>query len=78
MRDPMGALQAGAYNPAMLFLRLDQGALIDDSRFVGLSAKLGLLEYLMATDKWPDAADDQALSYDMRAEAHRLMAAGGR
>ena len=78
MRDPMGALQAGAYNPGMLFLRLDQGALIDDPRFVGLSAKLGLLDYWMATDKWPDAADDPTLTYDFRAEAHRLMSSGGR
>lgn len=69
----MGALQAGAYNPGMLFLRLDQGALIDDPRFVGLSAKLGLLDYWTATGHWPDAADDPTLSYNLRGEARRFV-----
>lgn len=77
MRDPMGALQAGAYNPGMLFLRLDQGALIDDPRFVGLSAKLGLLDYWTATGHWPDAADDPTLSYNLRGEARRFVEAPG-
>lgn len=44
--------------------------MIDDPRFVGLCAKMGLTRYWIDTDHWPDCADQVA--YDFRAEAKRL------
>ncbi|HXQ09575.1 MAG TPA: TIR domain-containing protein [Caulobacteraceae bacterium] len=41
-----------------------------DIRFVTLCARLGLVEYWTATQKWPDCADQ--VPYDFRAECERL------
>jgi TolB-like protein len=46
--------------------------MIDDPRFVGLCAKMGLTRYWIATGHWPDCADQ--VPYDFRAEARRLTA----
>ena len=47
--------------------------LICDPRFLRYCAKLGLCDYWVQTDLWPDCADEVA--YDFRAEARRLAAA---
>ena len=47
--------------------------LIRDPRFLRYCAKLGLCDYWVQTDLWPDCADE--VPYDFRAEARRLAAA---
>jgi hypothetical protein len=37
-----------------------------DPRFARLCARLGLVEFWMTTNKWPDCADE--VPYDFRAE----------
>ena len=41
----------------------------NDVRFVGLCARLGLVEYWTSTGKWPDCADE--VSYDFTAECEK-------
>ena len=43
-----------------------------DPRFVGLCAKLGLVDHWRSTGEWPDFAREVAGVYDLRAEAARL------
>ena len=40
-----------------------------DPRFVKLCARLGLVEYWLATQKWPDCADN--VPYDFRADCQK-------
>jgi TolB-like protein len=42
----------------------------DDPRFLRLCAKLGLVDYWLQTDRWPDCADQ--VPYDFRAQARAL------
>lgn len=44
-----------------------------DVRFVRLCAKLGLCDYWVATDSWPDCADEGLLPYDFKAECRRMV-----
>jgi len=44
-----------------------------DPRFVRLCAKLGWAQYWVATDGWPDCADETAPFYDFRAECRRAV-----
>jgi adenylate cyclase len=46
----------------------------NDPRFVRLCMALGLCDYWVKADRWPDCADDGALPYDFKAEARRLAA----
>ncbi len=49
-----------------LFFQAGMPELRNDPRFPGLCARLGLVEFWMATDKWPDCADE--VPYDFKAE----------
>ncbi|MGE0822730.1 MAG: hypothetical protein AB7G75_10415 [Candidatus Binatia bacterium] len=42
----------------------------NDPRFARLCARLGLVEFWMATDKWPDCVDE--VSYDFKAEGAKV------
>lgn len=72
-----GGDPAEAYNPGVIFDRAFFGSAIRDPRFVGLCAKLGLCDYWVETDRWPDCVDWVADVYDLKAEARRF-AHGGR
>ena len=48
----------------------DAQELRNDLRFPRLCARLGLVEFWMATGKWPDCADE--VPYDFRAECARV------
>ena len=53
------------YRTSMLFqVRLPE--IRQDPRFVKLCARLGLVEFWLATDLWPDCADE--VPYDFKAE----------
>lgn len=54
-----------AYRSSMLF-QAGMPELRNDLRFVGLCARLGLVEFWLATGKWPDCADE--VPYDFKAE----------
>lgn len=43
-----------------------------DPRFVRLCAKLGLVEYWLATQHWPDCVDEVAPYYDFKAECEKI------
>jgi TolB-like protein len=60
-RDEMGI----AYRPTFCF-HAWYSRLRSDPRFVRLCARLGLVEYWLATEKWPDCADE--VPYDLKAE----------
>jgi len=59
------------YNLPALFLR-PLPAMRRDPRFAGLCAQLGLVEYWMATDAWPDCVEEVAPYYDFKAECRRV------
>jgi len=42
--------------------------MLADPRFVQFCAKLGLCDYWVSSDSWPDCADYDFLPYDFRAE----------
>jgi TolB-like protein len=70
--DPSGGpsdrLGTTAYRTHNLFSAA-HGRLRADPRFVKLCARLGLVEYWLATQKWPDCAD--TVPYDFRAECEK-------
>ncbi len=59
-----------AYNLSLLFTVMMQPIRLDP-RFAGLCAKLGLVDYWLATDAWPDCVAETAGRYDFRAECRR-------
>jgi len=72
MFDPDMSSPNGAEGPSLMFnVNLTQ-AMMRDIRFVGLCAKLGLCDYWIATDRWPECAQAVAADYDFKAEARRL------
>jgi hypothetical protein len=53
------------YRTSLLF-QAGMPEMRNDPRFVRLCARLGLVEYWMTTDKWPDCADE--VPYDFKTE----------
>ena len=47
--------------------------MIEDPRFVGLCARLGLVDYWVSTDRWPDCADTGVVAYDFKSVCQRLV-----
>jgi hypothetical protein len=68
-RDWMSLFQSD-----VLFYAGAHRGFIDDPRVVQLFAKLGLCDYWVASDRWPDCADQ--VPYDFRAEARKVAAEG--
>jgi hypothetical protein len=58
-----------AYRTSLLF-QAGMPELRNDPRFPRLCARLGLVEYWIASGKWPDCAD--VVPYDFRAECARV------
>jgi TolB-like protein len=65
-RDVMGT---HAYRTLLLFPRA-YGALRADPRFVQVCARLGLVDYWLESQQWPDCAGE--VPYDFKAECERL------
>ncbi|WP_373489130.1 TIR domain-containing protein [Blastomonas sp.] len=65
---PKDVMGANAYRPHLLFPAA-YTKLRADPRFVKLCARLGLVEYWLATEKWPDCA--QTVPYDFKAECEK-------
>jgi TolB-like protein len=68
-RSPNGAL-----TPATMFGAHNAPGFMEDRRFVRLCAKLGLCDYWLETDRWPDCAAEGVLPYDFKAECARAVA----
>jgi len=64
-------LAEGSFPPGIIFDRWPCNSLMDDPRFVSLCAKLGLCDYWVQTERWPDCA--RFVPYDFEAEARRLI-----
>lgn len=58
-----------AYRPSLLF-QANMPEIRNDPRFVKLCARLGLVEFWMATGKWPDCAAE--VPYDFRLECDKV------
>ena len=56
------------YRTGMLFWK-GMPEIRNDPRFVRLCARLGLVEFWLATQKWPDCVDD--VPYDFKAECEK-------
>jgi TolB-like protein len=72
MRAEDGPQPARGWSPGIIFDRSTNLAMIEDPRFVGLCAKLGLCDYWSRTERWPDCAEYGVVDYDFKAEARRL------
>jgi adenylate cyclase len=72
---PSGRVSKVDFGLHALFFR-EGKAMYDDPRFVRLCARLGLCDYWVRTDRWPDCADKLAVHYDFRDEARRHAARG--
>jgi TolB-like protein/class 3 adenylate cyclase len=57
------------YRTSLMF-QAGMPELRNDPRFAHLCARLGLVEFWMTTDKWPDCADE--VPYDFRAECAKV------
>jgi tetratricopeptide (TPR) repeat protein len=70
---PMGTgndiMGPDGYRTSLLF-QASMPELREDPRFARLCARLGLVEFWMTTDKWPDCADE--VSYDFKAECENV------
>ena len=71
--DVSASAPSGVYTTSIIFFLPPKIFL--DLRFPRLCAKLGLCEYWVETDRWPDCADADALPYDFKAEVRRLAGA---
>ena len=69
--QPGGRLMPRDFGTHWLLGRV--GPLQRDTRFVQLCAKLGLCDYWVKSDTWPDCAEQLEDYYDFKAEARRLV-----
>jgi hypothetical protein len=65
---------AGAATANVIVSAARSIALIRDPRYPRLCARLGLCDYWVATDRWPDLAEDGVTPYDFKDACRRLVA----
>jgi len=70
--EPGGRLLPGDFGLQWLFY-IGRARMQRDRRFVALCARLGLCDYWLETDKWPDCAESLVEYYDFVAEARRAL-----
>jgi adenylate cyclase len=70
-RDQLGT---DAYRPGPLFY-YSSPLLRRDPRFVDLCARLGLVDYWLTTQQWPDCVDEVAPYYDFKLQCAKVAAA---
>lgn len=71
--DPRGRSPGGWYNASIVFSGVTD--MSRDPRFLGLCAKLGLCDYWVTTNRWPECAEATGLDFDFKVEARKLAAA---
>jgi tetratricopeptide (TPR) repeat protein len=65
---------ARAQSSLQLFVNTGGTPIHRHAQFARLAARLGLADYWLATNRWPDCADDPVLDYDFKAECARAVA----
>jgi hypothetical protein len=65
---------ARAQSSLQLFVNTGGAPIHRHVQFARLAARLGLADYWLATNRWPDCADDAALDYDFKAECAHAVA----
>ena len=75
MFDPDRRSPNATASNGLIFSVAYNNAMMRDPRFPRLCAKLGLCDYWVKTERWPDCAEAVAPYYDFTAEARRLAAA---
>jgi TolB-like protein len=70
MFDPEQSWASGRTTGGVIFDLSANAGMIRDPRFVRLCAKLGLCDYWLQTERWPDCAG--FVPYDFKAECRRL------
>ena len=78
MFDPAKRSPNATASNGIIFSVVFNSAMMRDPRFPRLCAKLGLCDYWVKTERWPDCAEAVAPYYDFKAECRRLAAAAGR
>ena len=73
--DNTGPRPAANYTPAIVFDRTSNEAMMRNIGFVRFCAKIGLCDYWVKTDRWPDCVAQ--VPYDFKAECRRLAAPEG-
>jgi len=73
MKDPRKIARLRQGGTDILF-RVHMSPFVLDKRFMALADRLGLVQYWMASDAWPDFCDDKDIAYNCKAEAARLHA----
>ena len=71
MFDPDQRSPNATASNGLIFSVVYNSAMMRDPRFPRLCARLGLCDYWVKSDQWPDCAD--RVPYDFRAEAGRLV-----
>ena len=72
--DPKRLWLGGTIFPGIIFNVTQNNDMMRDPRFPRLCSKLGLCDYRVKTDRWPDCAAAGVLPYDFKAEVRRLAA----
>jgi hypothetical protein len=72
LHDASGVSPGGNYSPGFIFDLTPQRTMMQDIRFTRLCAKLGLCDYWVRTERWPDCAKDGLLPYDFKVECREL------
>jgi adenylate cyclase len=72
MFDPEQRSPNDSGSNGLIFSVIYGGELMRDHRFPSLCAKLGLCDYWVASQRWPDCAEAGVLPYDFKAECRRL------
>jgi hypothetical protein len=67
--DETGPPPAGEFLPGVIFDPTLNGEMAKDIRFISFCGKIGLCDYWVQTDRWPDLA--HTAPYDLKAEARR-------
>jgi TolB-like protein len=70
MFQPGYVYMAGGFDMDFLCSTSHNMAMIEDTRFLRLAARIGLVDYWVAKDRWPACADE--VTYNFRAEARQL------
>ena len=67
-----GPAPAEIASPGIILDKTLNRSMMEDRRFVRFCSKIGLCDYWIQTDRWPDCAKDGALPYDFKSEVRRL------
>ena len=74
VHDPQEVFESGGLLPLIHLSIPANRTMMADRRFVSICHRLGLCDYWVEQDSWPDCTDFISEHYDFKAEARRLVA----